>query len=203
MTGDPELIEQYRQMHATRVYGDTSVKSLRFLRADVKLLKPRSVLDYGCGQSRLLEQLNLGYPVELIRYDPAIPAWSRKPDKKVDLLISVDVLEHIEESDLDRVLVEMAMLCRNALIIVDTKPAAAILPDGRNAHVTIRPHAWWRERLSRHFPALYPQATVRRSRAGFKTWSRGGRQAVRYVALRAADNARHYADWLAAKMGGH
>ena len=69
LTGNPELIEQYRQMHATRVYGDTSVKSLRFLRADVKLLKPRSVLDYGCGQSRLLEQLNLGYPVELIRYD--------------------------------------------------------------------------------------------------------------------------------------
>jgi hypothetical protein len=203
LTGNPELIEQYRQIHATRVYGDTSVKNLRFLRADIRLLKPASVLDYGCGQSRLLDELDLGYPVELIRYDPAIPAWAKKPDKRVDLLINVDVLEHIEEEDLDQVLAEMASLCRNALIIVDTKPAAAILPNGRNAHATIRPHAWWRERLLRHFPVLHPQATARRSRAGFRTWPRGRGQAVQYAVLRAADTARHYAGRLAAKMGGH
>lgn len=202
MTGNPELIEQYRQLHATRVYGNTSVKNLRFLRADAKLLRPRSVLDYGCGQSRLLEQLNLGYPAELVHYDPAIPKWAEKPDTVADLLICVDVLEHVEEQDLDRVMADMASLCRNAMIIVDTRPASAILPDGRNAHVTLRPHAWWRERLSRHFQRLHPLATARNSRAGFKTWSRSGRQAVPYLAMRAADNVRHYAS-LVAKVGGH
>ena len=201
MTGNPELIEQYRQIHATRVYGDTSVKNLRFLRADIKLLEPRSVLDYGCGQSRLLDELKLGYPVELVRYDPAVPAWAKKPDKPVDLLINIDVLEHIEEADLDAVLAEMASLCRNALIIVDTKPASAILPNGRNAHATIRPHAWWGERISRHFPVLYPQATARRSRAGFKTWSHGGAQALRYAALRAGDSVRYYAGRLLGSRG--
>ena len=193
MTGDPELIEQYRQLHAAAVYGATSIKNLRFLRPEIKLLRPRSILDYGCGQSRLLEGLNLGYPAELIRYDPAIPAYSHKPVIAVDLLINVDVLEHIEEADLDAVIGEMASLCRNALIIVDTKPASMVLPDGRNAHVTIRPHAWWRERLSHHFPRLHPVATARRSRAGFKTWSRGPAQSLQYLGLRAVESFRHYA----------
>lgn len=201
MAGNPELIEQYRQIHAARVYGDTSVKNLRFIRADIQLLAPRSILDYGCGQSRLLEALQLGYPVELVRYDPAIPAWATRPQAPADLLINVDVLEHVEERDLDAVLSDMAALCRNAMIIIDTKPASAILPDGRNAHVTVRPHAWWRERLARHFPQLYPLATARKSRAGFKTWPRTRAQDVAYVVGRGTDSMRHYAAWLRAKLG--
>jgi hypothetical protein len=201
VTGNPELIEQYRQIHASRVYGDTSVKNLRFVRADIKLLKPRSVLDYGCGQSRLLDMLRLGYPAELIRYDPAIPQWATKPRRPVDLLISVDMLEHIEDSDLDAVMADMASLCRHAMIIIDTKPAAAVLPDGRNAHATVRPHAWWRQRLLPHFPQLYPLPTARRSRAGFKTWPRTAPQTVTYLGQRGADHVRHYAGRLLAKLG--
>jgi len=201
LAGNPELIEQYRQIHAARVYGDTSVKNLRFIRADIQLLAPRSILDYGCGQSPLLDALQLGHPVELVRYDPAVPAWSTKPHSPVDLLLNVDVLEHVEERDLDAVLADMAALCRNAMIIIDTRPASAILPDGRNAHVTVRPHAWWRARLARHFPQLYPLATARSTRAGFKTWSRTRVQDISYVARRGADSARYYAVWLTARLG--
>ena len=197
MVGDPELIAQYAQMHASRVYGATSVKNLRFLRPEIKLRRPRSILDYGCGQSRLLEALDLGYPAELFRYDPAIPDYSDKPEATVDLLLNVDVLEHIEESDLDTVLAEMRAACRDAIIIVDTRPASAVLPDGRNAHVTLRPHDWWRERLSGVFGPLWPVRTVRRSRAGFKTWRRGPAETVRYHAMRAAEDAAHYAGRLA------
>jgi hypothetical protein len=203
VTGNPELIAQYEKMHATSVYGATSVKNLRFLRPEILLLRPRSILDYGCGQSPLLDTLRLGYPVELLRYDPAIPAFARKPDRPADLLINVDVLEHIEERDLDAVIGEMASLCRNAIIIVDTKPASAILPDGRNAHVTIRPHAWWRQRLSRHFRQLYPLATARRSRAGFRTWPRDALQTVEYVRLRTVETARHYARRLLPRGHSH
>jgi hypothetical protein len=200
VTGNPDLIDQYRQIHATSVYGDTSVKNLRFLRPEISLLRPRSILDYGCGQSQLLDQLRLGYPAELNRYDPAIPAYARKPETLVDLLINVDVLEHIEDRDLDPVLSEMASLARNAIIIIDTRPAKAVLPDGRNAHVTIRPHHWWRERLSRHFPRLYPLATARRSRAGFKTWPRDAKATLAYWGLRAAEDARHFRDRALAKL---
>lgn len=201
MTGDPDLIAQYQHMHATSVYGDTSVKNLRFLRPEIRLLRPASILDYGCGQSRLLDALALGYRVDLIRYDPAIPAYAKKPTSRADLLINVDVLEHIEVADLDAVIGEMASLCRNAIIIVDTKEAVAILPDGRNAHVTVRPHAWWRDRLSRFFPELHPIATARRSRAGFRTWPRGFAQTLAYAGMRLGEDGAHYGRRALAGLG--
>lgn len=193
MVGNQDLIAQYHQIHKSQSYGDTSVKNIRFFRPEVKLLGPRSVIDYGCGQSSLLEMLDLPDGVELARYDPAIPDYSTKPTGTYDLLINVDVLEHIEEEDLDTVLAEMAGLARNAIIVIDMAPAKLILPDGRNAHVTLKPASWWRERLSRHFDCLERIGTARRTRAGFKTWSRQGlSQDLRYGMLRASETARHY-----------
>lgn len=68
MTSDIDLIELYRQIHATRVYGDSSVKNIRYLRPEIAILKPRSILDYGCGRSALLEQLDFGYPIKRTRW---------------------------------------------------------------------------------------------------------------------------------------
>jgi hypothetical protein len=187
-----DLVDQYRQLHASTVYGNTSVKTLRYLRPEIAVLKPQSIIDYGCGQSRFLDELRLDYDVQYVRYDPAIPEYSRKPRTCADLLVNIDVLEHIEEANLDVVIAELAAFGRNAIIVVDTKPAATFLPNGRNAHVTIRPPLWWRERLLRHFPAVYPVATVRRSRAGFKTWSRDVKGTMRYLGLRALEDVQHY-----------
>ena len=202
MTGDPDLIAQYRQIHATSLYGHTSVKNLRFLRPEIRLLRPASIIDYGCGQSRLLDALDLDYPVELTRYDPAIPAYAEKPTKRADLLINVDVLEHINEADLDSVIGEMAALCRNAIVVIDTKQAAAILPDGRSAHVTVRPHAWWQARLSRFFPTLYPITIARRSRAGFRTWARTPGQTLAFAGMRLEENLRYFGRRALGALGG-
>ncbi len=193
MTGNQDLIDQYKRVHETESYGDTSVKNLRFLRPEIKLLRPASIIDYGCGQSQLLDVLDLGYPVKLVRYDPAIPQYQSKPDSVFDLLINIDVLEHIEETDLDDVISEMRSLCRDAILIVDTKPAKKFLPDGRNAHVTVRPHAWWRERLSKHFGELDTIGTARRTRAGFKTWRRAPDQTFDFAKMRMAETAKFYA----------
>ena len=193
MVGSGKLIEDYARLHATELYGASSLKNLRLIRPEIKLLQPKSILDYGCGQSVLIDRLDLGYPVALHRYDPAIPAYAKRPDVKADLLINIDVLEHIEERDLDAVLADMRSLCRNALIIVDTAPAKRFLPDGRNLHVTLKQHDWWRERIGRHFGPLYPVRTVRRARAGFKTWQRGAAHTLRYHFMRAGEDARYYA----------
>ena len=127
MAGNTRLIEEYAQIHAREAYGNTSLKNLRLIRPEIRLLRPTTIVDYGCGQSRLLDRLNLGYSVELFRYDPAIPAYASRPDVKADLLLNIDVLEHIEESDLDDVLADMRSMCRHALIIVDTAPATRSL----------------------------------------------------------------------------
>ena len=193
MVGNTKLIEDYAHIHATKTYGNTSLKNLRLIRPEIKLLRPQSLIDYGCGQSALIDRLDLGYPIKLFRYDPAIPAFASKPKAKADLLINIDVLEHIEEGDLDDVLADMRSLCRDALIIVDTAPARGFLADGRNLHVTLKSHEWWRERISRHFGPLHPVRTLRRARAGFKTWKRTPKETLRYHLMRAGEDASYYA----------
>jgi hypothetical protein len=196
-----DLVAQYAEIHRSRIYGNTSVKNLRFLRPEVRLLAPRSILDYGCGQSRLLEALDTGAETRLIRYDPAIPAYAMRPAERADLLLNVDVLEHIPEGDLDAVIGEMAGLCRNAIVVVDTRPAAAVLPNGENAHCTLHPHGWWQERLARFFPVLVPIRVARRSRAAFRTWRHTPAEALRFRALRLAEDARYWAGKAAAVAG--
>ena len=159
--------------------------------AGAQIGKDAHILDYGCGQSRLVDVLDLGYPAKLVRYDPAIPEVSTRPAEVFDLLINIDVLEHIEEKDLDEVIADMRSLCRNALIIIDTKLAVTLLADGRNAHVTVRPADWWHARLSRHFPYLEGITTARYTRAGFRTWPRKRGGLPRYAAMRAAETVRY------------
>ena len=192
MAGNSKLIDQYKNIHSEKTYGNTSVKNLRFIRPDIKLLAPKSAIDYGCGQSPLLEELNLGYEIEKNRYDPAIPEYSTKPDHISDLLLNVDVLEHIEEEDLDTVLAEMRSLCKDALIIVDLKEAELLLEDGRNAHVTIKPVEWWEEKISKHFGKLERIKVARSSRAGFKTWARSPMETLIYYALRLKYSSVYY-----------
>lgn len=192
MAGDEKHIGMYSEIHAREGWGNTSVKNLRYLRPDIKLLHPDSILDYGCGQSPLLEHLDLGYGPELLRYDPAIPKYSVKPGKKADLLLNIDVLEHIPEDYLDDVIADMAASCRNAIIIVDMAPAATVLSDGTNAHCTLKPRDWWERKLSAHFGTLYRFPTLRRTRAGFRTWRRPAFQAISYWFMRAVETLRHY-----------
>lgn len=193
MAGNSELIQEYRQIHASRSYGTTAIRNLRFIRPEIELLRPGTILDYGCGQSNFIDALKLDYPVELHRYDPAIPEIAEKPEMIADLLTNIDVLEHIEEADLDEVIGDMRASCRNAIIIIDMSPAKATLSDGRNAHVTLKPRDWWHARLARHFDYLEPIATARSSRAGFKTWPRSGFDTARYVAKRMSETVRYYA----------
>lgn len=192
MAGDEKLINMYAEIHAAEGWGNTSVKNLRFLRPDIRLLRPASILDYGCGQSTLLEALDLDWRPELRRYDPAIPKYATKPAGKADLLINIDVLEHIPEAALDEVLADMAASCRNAIIIVDMAPAVTWLPDGSNAHCTLKPRDWWEKKLSAHFGPLHPFPTLRRTRAGFRTWRRPAAQAPAYWGMRLVETLKHY-----------
>lgn len=172
MPGNPELIEHYKALRKHRVYGISSLKSLRVIRPEVAALRPGSIIDYGCGQSRLIDSLDVDFDYQKYRYDPAVEAYSVKPNVVADLLINIDVLEHIEEQDLDTVLSEMRSLCKDAYIVVDLAPADLLLPDGRNAHVCLKSADWWKSKLESHFGPMYPTRTIRSTRAGFRTWKR-------------------------------
>lgn len=163
-------IDQYRTLHRTRIYGASSQKKSPFIIPHVQRLGPLSAIDYGCGQSSLDRELKEAGVETVYRYDPAIPTYAARPERDFDLLVSVDVLEHIPEHELDDVLSDMRSLARHALIIVDTEEAVQILPNGQNAHATIRPHGWWRQRLAKHYPELYWFHVIPLTRACYKTW---------------------------------
>jgi hypothetical protein len=121
----------------------------------------KTVLDYGCGGSNWnlpgfdsetgqsaeeYYQLNHAY-----HYEPA-----RNTDERtlVDCVISFDVLEHVFISDIPNTIREIFSLAKKIVIInVACYPAAAKLPNGENAHITVRHPAWWKGM----FDAIVPE----------------------------------------------
>ncbi len=106
----------------------------------------KSVLDYGCGRG-LLTTEDVGLPVA--RYDPGMPEWSALPGP-ADLVVCTDVIEHSEPDKLDTMLDHLWKLARKGLYLkIACSESYEILPDGRNAHLTVHPIKWWMSRLQR------------------------------------------------------
>ena len=99
-----------------------------------------SILDYGCGKGKI-SKLRPNLPIR--NYDPAIPEFSDLPGP-ADLVICLDVMEHIELECLDEVLFHIESLIKKVgLISVSTRLAQKSLPDGRNAHLIVEEPEWW------------------------------------------------------------
>ena len=69
----------------------------------------------------------------------------KKPtNKSFDITISIDVLEHIPVQDLHWVLNEIFVFSSKAVFInVACYAASALLPNGKNAHVSVFNPDWW------------------------------------------------------------
>jgi hypothetical protein len=168
---DRSLIREYAHLHRTSHYGATAHKSLPYVLPHILALKPCSLVDYGCGQSNLAELLAAKASISTIaRFDPALPEFAARPTHVFDVLVNVDVLEHIPEEEIDGVAADMSSMCRHAFLVIDTGPALTLLSDGRNAHVSQHEGQWWLRRLSTHFPHLRPVPIGRPRRVAFKTW---------------------------------
>jgi hypothetical protein len=166
------LGELYRQVHETGLDQGAGAApvfaggSLRDHLATVRRLAhhtgAKAVLDYGCGKGLLYREHDLKLPdgsttpsvreywnVEHIHlYDPGVEEFAQRPDGQFDGVVSTDVLEHIPEEDIGWVLGECFGFARRFLYMnIASYPAKKILPNGWNAHVTIQPPAWWRERI--------------------------------------------------------
>lgn len=134
----PEYRELNAQLHAKGGYGVSGKKWASMVAEIVQRGGMKTVLDYGCGQ-RTLEQA-LGFPIQ--NYDPCIPGLEAK--EPADLVCCTDVLEHIEPDCIDAVLDDLrAMTLKMAFLVVATRPAKKVLPDGRNAHILQQPYSWW------------------------------------------------------------
>ena len=136
--------EQNRQLHENPAYGVSSAKWAGLVNDTYSQYGCNSVLDYGCGK----QTLGAALPHLMVRgYDPCIEGLDELPDL-ADMVICGDVMEHVEEEHVDEVLDHIQKLARKVVILVIAcRPAKKLLPDGRNAHITIHSTNWWLERI--------------------------------------------------------
>ncbi|MDB2639087.1 hypothetical protein N9Y91_08825 [Alphaproteobacteria bacterium] len=145
-------------------YNDFELKKVRqFVSERFQENKIRTVLDYGCGGSNWIAP---GFDGEksakdffelksVYRYEPARDLDERK---RVDAVVCFDVLEHIFVSDVANILRDMFSYSKKLVIInVACYEARALLPNGENAHITVRNASWWKgmlDSISTEFPRV-------------------------------------------------
>lgn len=169
-----ELLEQYRTMHhagdprrgiaPTEMFNGKSLpRQAQRIRKLIARTGARTLLDYGSGKGTqyarpVLENgverwksMQQYWGVESIRcYDPGHPPFIELPQGRFDGVICTDVLEHCPEPDLEWIVGELfGFAGRFVFANVACYPAMKTLPNGENAHCTVRPVEFWRELFER------------------------------------------------------
>jgi len=166
------LIEQYKAIHSRCCdYGTSSERLFYLISPYVLDLNTENVLDYGCGRSKLVDRLKeTGHCLRAFRYDPAVPEFSVIPNVKIDLILNTDVLEHIPEEALDSVLMRIKSICQNVFFKIALLPSVTLLPNGKNAHCTLRSMDWWHQKLLKHFSYVEEIPSLNKRSAHFVIW---------------------------------
>lgn len=147
-----ELItEEYRAqnavLHETGTYGISGLHYRNHVRPLADWGR-KPVLDYGCGTGTLKQALGPAYTVH--EYDPAIEGKTDLPEP-CEVVACTDVLEHIEPDLLDNVLAHLRKLTKEKLFVsIALTESSKTLPDGRNAHLSLHPVEWWKEKFVEH-----------------------------------------------------
>jgi hypothetical protein len=165
------LVELYREMHvrgelirgipAEHTFpGSSLLPQAHHVRRLVAQTETRSMLDYGCGKGTQYRPMALAengggrwqsmqeyWNVERIEcYDAAYLPFSRLPSGRFDGVICTDVLEHCPEDDLGWIVDELfSFAARFVFASVACHPAIKRLPNGENAHCTVRAPEYWQE----------------------------------------------------------
>jgi hypothetical protein len=147
-------VELYKEYH--KIVPDYGAGSIMLVHIDqlvglIRETKCRSLLDFGCGKGTQYSINNIHQRWDGLRpdlYDPAIPEHDKLPDKTYDGVFSIDVMEHIpEEECLETLQLMFDRAERFVFLGISTRPAQAILPNGENAHCTVKSPDWWEEKI--------------------------------------------------------
>jgi hypothetical protein len=117
-----------------------------------------TLLDYGAGKGQAYQRTNIQletgetaaslqdyWKLDRIQcYDPGHAPFNELPTERFDGAICIDVLEHITAPDLPWVLEELFGYANKFVFAtIACYPAKKHLPNGRNAHCTVRSPDWW------------------------------------------------------------
>jgi hypothetical protein len=183
-----ELVAMYREMHLNgeRFLNVPAAETFdgRSLKPQVKRIKrliaatgAATLLDYGSGKAKQYDQSPVSvagegeWPSlidyweldEVTFYDPAYPPYSTRPQGRFDGVISTDVLEHCPEEDMEWIIGDLFSLAgKFVFATVACHPARKRLPNGENAHCTIREPQWWQ--------GLFEAAAAQRPELVWEAW---------------------------------
>ena len=111
----------------------------------------KTVLDYGSGRGNSNKKIYNDNTISAFDYFNLDKVYQFEPtisnsEKKIaDCVMCFDVLEHIFISDLKNVITDIYNYSRKLVIIkVACYDAKAKLPNGENAHITVRNPMWWK-----------------------------------------------------------
>lgn len=155
----PEYAELQKALHAESKYGVTGQQFVpTIFHAISQLAKkygPVRVLDYGSSKGHTMEavreKLVIPPGVADYCYDPFVDGLSRDPEP-ADLVLCIDVMEHVEPECTKAVLDHIQALTRKLVFFsIDLMPAQKVLADGRNAHINLRTPEFWMRELKKRF----------------------------------------------------
>lgn len=147
----PEYKQQLVKLHQQQSWGAQGWKCLPDVLRVILELKARTptLLDYGAGEQTLEKTAKWALPhVKVTSYDPGVPGIDKMPSGVFDIVTCTDVLEHVERQFVEQTLDTLRRYTKGAAILyIACTPAKTLLPDGRNAHLTVEPPRWWLPRL--------------------------------------------------------
>lgn len=146
-----ENIDYYKQIHNSNAKYGAGSRHFYFVFSLLVYLKSRTVIDFGCGKGVLADQIQQIPHLVCKKYDPAIAGIDEIPEEHFDCLVNTDVLEHIPETELDQTIRHFPRLSDTAIVIPHLRKAAQRLPNGENAHCTLKTPNEWAEVLSSHY----------------------------------------------------
>ena len=101
-----------------------------------------------------MDSLEEDLDINAYKYDPAISEYSNLPTNKVDLIICIDVLQHVPLYDLNRVLIELKQYGCKCFMHIRCTQYSTMLPNGEFANCTVYPYTWWIKKIGEYFESI-------------------------------------------------
>ena len=166
----PEYVEQLKQhREADPGWGASAVRNAgdHIIRYIQKHPAIKTVLDFGCGVGTLREfAREAGLAVDWYEYDPSVPGKDKLPTATFDLIVTTDVMEHIEPGSLDETLDWIAEHSHRQFHHIDNNDTKDRLPDGRDVHLIVKPQPWWESNLNRGGWQMTYTASIKQLKKG-------------------------------------